>query len=172
MTAARSNAGLALRMFGRRTAWRCGLLFFITPAARRILIRWYLGLISEGEFTCHPALSGIAGTGEIGQGSGLHDAYIDARGGLFIGSGVMIGNEVMILTTGHRFDGDQDRRAIALAPVTVEDGVWIGSRAIVLSGVTIGRGAVVGAGAVVTRDVPAGCLVAGVPARVVRRVDL
>ena len=56
-------------------------------------------------------------------------------------------------------------------PVRIGDRVWIGTRAVVLKGVTIGDGAVVAAGAVVTRDVPAGAVVAGVPARVVRTVD-
>ncbi|MEW6442093.1 MAG: acyltransferase [bacterium] len=54
------------------------------------------------------------------------------------------------------------------APVRIEDDVWIGERAIILKGVTIGSGAVVGAGAVVTKSVPAGTLVAGNPARVIR----
>jgi acetyltransferase-like isoleucine patch superfamily enzyme len=57
------------------------------------------------------------------------------------------------------------------APVRIGDRVWIGTRAVVLKGVTVGDGAVVAAGAVVTRDVPARCVVAGVPARVVGRVD-
>ena len=57
------------------------------------------------------------------------------------------------------------------APVRIGDRVWIGTRAVVLKGVTIGDGAVVAAGAVVTRDVPAGAVVAGVPAQVVRQVD-
>ena len=57
------------------------------------------------------------------------------------------------------------------APVTIGDRVWVGTRAVILKGVTIGDGAVVAAGAVVTKDVPAGAVVAGVPAKVVGRAD-
>ena len=53
-----------------------------------------------------------------------------------------------------------------LLPVVVERRASIGSGAVILGGVRIGEGALVGAGAVVTRDVPAGAVVAGVPARV------
>ena len=59
----------------------------------------------------------------------------------------------------------------AVAPVRIGDRVWVGTRAVVLKGVTIGDGAVVAAGAVVTSDVPAGAVVAGVPARVVGHAD-
>lgn len=57
------------------------------------------------------------------------------------------------------------------APVRIGDRVWVGTRAVVLKGVTIGDGAVVAAGAVVTRDVPAGTVVAGVPAKAVGHAD-
>lgn len=59
----------------------------------------------------------------------------------------------------------------SVAPVVIGDRVWVGTRALVLKGVTIGDGAVVAAGAVVTRDVPAGAVVAGTPARVVGHAD-
>lgn len=52
--------------------------------------------------------------------------------------------------------------------ICIGDHVWVGTRAVILKGVTIGDGAVVAAGAVVTRDVPARCLVAGVPAKMIR----
>ncbi len=58
------------------------------------------------------------------------------------------------------------------APVRIEDGVWLCVGAIVLPGVTIGENAVVAAGAVVTRDVEPGTLVAGVPARLLRKLAL
>src|SRR5262245_9429929 len=56
-----------------------------------------------------------------------------------------------------------------IAPVTLEDYVWLGRGAQVMKGVTIGRGAVVAAGSVVVADVPAGALAMGVPARFVKR---
>ncbi len=59
----------------------------------------------------------------------------------------------------------------SVGPVRIGDHVWIGTRAVILKGVTIGDGAVVAAGAVVTKDVPAGAVVAGMPARVVGRAD-
>lgn len=52
-------------------------------------------------------------------------------------------------------------------PVTIGNDVWIGSRAIVLDGVRIGDGAIIGAGAIVTRDIPAGAVAVGAPAKVI-----
>ncbi|TDY50148.1 2,3,4,5-tetrahydropyridine-2,6-dicarboxylate N-acetyltransferase [Alicyclobacillus sacchari] len=56
-------------------------------------------------------------------------------------------------------------------PVIVEDGVLIGANAVVLEGVRIGKGSVVAAGAVVIEDVAPGTVVAGVPARVIKRIE-
>jgi acetyltransferase-like isoleucine patch superfamily enzyme len=91
-------------------------------------------------------------------------------GGIEIGDDVMLAPAVRLITSGHPLDPGLRRRQILAAPIRIEDNVWLGAGATVLHGVTVGRDAVVAAGAVVTRDVPAGALVAGVPARVVRPV--
>ncbi|WP_349410318.1 2,3,4,5-tetrahydropyridine-2,6-dicarboxylate N-acetyltransferase [Pseudalkalibacillus sp. SCS-8] len=56
-------------------------------------------------------------------------------------------------------------------PVVVEDGVVVGANAVILEGVTVGEGSVVAAGAVVTEDVPPMSVVAGTPARVIKKID-
>jgi acetyltransferase-like isoleucine patch superfamily enzyme len=103
----------------------------------------------------------------IGQGCIFHSA-----GGITIGHDVGIGPGVKILTSMHRLD-EVDRpilhSKIDFAPVVIEDGCDIGVGAIILPGVRIGRGAQVGAGAVVASDVPAYAIVAGVPAKVLRK---
>jgi len=82
-----------------------------------------------------------------------------------IGSGCAIAWGVLIMDTDfHRVDG----RASCDAPTSIGDRVWIGASAMILKGVTVGDGAVIAAGAVITRDVPAGALFAGNPARLVR----
>ena len=58
--------------------------------------------------------------------------------------------------------------SVRTSPIVIGNHVWIGRRAMIMKGVTIGDGAVVAAGAIVTKDVPPNCVVAGVPARVVK----
>jgi acetyltransferase-like isoleucine patch superfamily enzyme/coenzyme F420-reducing hydrogenase beta subunit len=83
-----------------------------------------------------------------------------------IGKGCAIAREVIIRDyDAHQLIGAGHEKAKA---IYIGRHVWIGTRALVLKGVTIGDGAVVAAGAVVTKDVPPRCLVAGVPAKVIR----
>lgn len=96
----------------------------------------------------------------IGEG-----AVLDGRDKLIIGDHVDIATEAMIYNAQHDVQSD-DFHAIA-APVTIEDYVFIGPRAIILPGVRIGKGAVIGAGAVVTKDVDDFAIVGGVPAEVI-----
>lgn len=85
---------------------------------------------------------------------------------VFIGHGVMfINDRAPRATSGGVLQTDADWE---LTPTVVRRGASLGSGAVILCGVTIGEGALVGAGAVVTRDVPAGAIVAGVPARLTR----
>jgi acetyltransferase-like isoleucine patch superfamily enzyme len=87
---------------------------------------------------------------------------------VFVGHGVMFINdrEPRATTADGRL---QDAADWAVVPTLVCRGASIGSNATILCGVTIGEGAIIGAGSVVTRDVPRGAVVAGVPARLMRR---
>lgn len=88
-----------------------------------------------------------------------------------IGNDVLIGPQVGIYAASHPLDPAMRAEGYEFArPITIGDGAWIGGHASILPGVTIGRGSVVGAGSVVTHDVPDGCVVAGNPARIIRRI--
>jgi maltose O-acetyltransferase len=92
-------------------------------------------------------------------------------GRITIGDHVQLGPNVQLLTATHPLDAAARRAAWeGSAPITLGDNVWLGGGVIVLPGVTIGADTVVGAGAVVTRDLPAGVLAVGNPARVVREL--
>ncbi len=93
------------------------------------------------------------------------------RGGIRVGSRVMIAPRVSLITGGHPLPLAERREYLSFAPITIGDDVWIGAAAVVTQGVTVGAGSVVAAGAVVTRDVPARTLVGGVPARVITAID-
>jgi len=102
----------------------------------------------------------------IGQQGFFHSA-----GGIQIGSRVGIGPGVRIITSFHREEGRERPildSTVEFAAVTIGADSDIGVGATILPGVRIGRGVQVGAGAVVTADVPDYCVVAGVPARVLR----
>lgn len=94
----------------------------------------------------------------IGEG-----AVLDGRDKLTFGNHVDVATEVMFYNGEHDIN-DENFKPV-FAPITVEDYVFIGPRAIILPGVTIKRGAVVAAGAVVTKDVEEFTIVGGVPAR-------
>lgn len=90
---------------------------------------------------------------------------IMAKESVSIGRGCAISWDVVITDTDyHQLEG-----TISTKPIVIGDEVWIGCKSIVLKGVTIGNGAVVAAGSVVTKDVEPYTLVAGIPAKVVKK---
>lgn len=93
---------------------------------------------------------------------------LDAFQELRIGCNVMIGPYCYLTDANHGIAAGSliNSQQRVIAPLIVEDDAWIGAHVTILPGVRIGRGAIIGAGAVVTRDVPAGAVAVGVPARV------
>ncbi len=113
-----------------------------------------------------------SGNLEIGSDCFINaECLFDATAPIVVGDHVAFGHGVLITTSHHEF-GHPRRRSGELhpLPVRIGHGAWLGSRVTVLPGVQIGEGAVVAAGAVVARDIEAHTLVAGVPAREVRRL--
>jgi len=85
-----------------------------------------------------------------------------------VGDDVALANEVYVMDSdSHGVEG----RAVKEEPVRIGDGTWVGARAIILPGVTIGRRCLIAAGSVVSKDVPDDTLVAGNPARVIRKLE-
>jgi maltose O-acetyltransferase len=86
-----------------------------------------------------------------------------------IGDDVQLGPNVQLLTATHPLEpGPRRAKWEAAEPIVIGDNVWLGGGVIVCPGVRIGADTVVGAGSVVVRDLPAGVVAVGSPARVVR----
>ena len=93
------------------------------------------------------------------------------QGGIEIGDGVLIGHNVTLATLNHD-ERPNFRQNIYPKPIKIGNNVWIGSNATILQGVTIEDGAIIGANALVTKNVPKNTIVAGVPAKIIRQVNL
>jgi acetyltransferase-like isoleucine patch superfamily enzyme len=102
----------------------------------------------------------------IGTGTYLNrNVEIVAARSVTIGRDCKVARDVIIMDTDqHPVPGP----GLTARPVTIEDRVWVGARAIVLKGVTIGHDSIVGAGAIVTKSVPPRSVVVGPAARVIR----
>jgi acetyltransferase-like isoleucine patch superfamily enzyme len=112
---------------------------------------------------------------EIGEGTIVNlGCMLAATERITIGSHCMFANYCFVADADHRYDdatvpvtwqGMQPK-----GPVTIEDNCWFGTNCVVTGGVTIGERTVVGANSVVTKDLPAGVIAAGAPARVIREI--
>lgn len=126
----------------------------------RVMVRGGLLVLERFDFT-------------LGDASFVGDhCTFDCSAPVCIGKNVFMASGVILVTGTHAI-GPHNLRAGDFTPrdITIGDGCWIGTRVIVLPGVSIGAGAVVGAGSVVTRDVAPDTVVAGNPARLLRRLE-
>lgn len=137
--------------------------------------------VGIGDYTCFLPLKEYAGvryTPKITVGDG---SWIGARNSFAAIKGISIGNHVLFAGYVHITDhshGYEDitkpimpQQLISKGPVVIEDDCWLGFGCEILSGVHIGKHSIVAARAVVTKDVPAYSIVAGNPARIVKRYN-
>jgi maltose O-acetyltransferase len=160
-----------------RRAMRLMEEFNRTPAdeaaSRRRLLEELLGGFGAGSDIRPPLYCDYGSQLRVGERTFVNFGLVALDvAPITIGDDVQIGPNVQLLTPTHPLDPESRRAKLEAArPIVLGDNVWLGGGVIVLPGVSIGDSTVVGAGAVVTRDLPAGVVAVGNPARVVRVVD-
>lgn len=120
----------------------------------------------------------------IGNGTGISSACLWANSSITIGNHVNIGGDCIFMDSdAHNLDYrvrssneqidkiSKDIATAQTAPIVIEDDVLIGTRCIVLKGVTIGARSIIGSGSVVTKSIPADCIAAGNPCKVIRFIN-
>jgi acetyltransferase-like isoleucine patch superfamily enzyme len=136
---------------------------------------WLEAVLSHGDRSYAPQI-------RIGNNVALSDnVHIAATNLVVVGNFVLMGSRILVTDHGHGFySGNKqtgpesipnDRPLTRDQKVMIGDRVWIGDGAVILPGSRIGDGAVIGANAVVSGEVPIGAMVAGVPARIIKRFD-
>jgi len=110
----------------------------------------------------------------IGNDVGMSSIRMWIHESVTIGDNVKIGACVLITDTdAHPLDYLARRTSnegTKSAPIEIEDDVWVGAHSIILKGVTIGARSIIGAGSVVTKSIPADCVAAGNPCRVIKKL--
>ena len=139
-------------------------------------------LITGGSITCGrlflrsktiPIEVGAAKNGSLVLGERVFintGATVVANHSIVVGDDCLIGDLVAIFDSNHH--PMEPSRPTRIAPVRLGANVWVGRSATILPGATIGDHAVIAAGSIVTGDVPARTLMAGVPARPIRTLDI
>ena len=114
----------------------------------------------------------------IGDNVGISSATLWAKESVQIGNNVKIGSDCILLDTdAHnldyiiRRDSSRDTFTAKSTPIIIEDDVLIGTRCIILKGVTIGARSVIGSGSIVTKSIPADCIAAGNPCKVIKVIS-
>lgn len=171
-----------------KNAWSLLTTKLFFPKARLVRRPFYLRgkkHISYGAgmttgYSCRFDLGGDGITLRIGDNCKMNDrVHIVAHESVNIGDDVLMASNIFISDTSHGsygadgsdIDVAPDDRPLATKPVSIGNGVWIGEGAAIMPGVTLGNGCIVGTNAVVTHSFPDGCIIAGIPAKVIKRWD-
>ena len=118
-------------------------------------------------------LNNLAGYIKIGNNVGLGEfAYLGGAAGLEIQNDCIIGQYFSCHPENHNYTNLEipiRLQGVSHQGIKIENNCWIGSKVTILDGVTIGTGSVIAAGSVVTKSFPANCVIAGVPAKLIKR---
>lgn len=156
----------------QRDCRRITALYDDDKAAAMELFSGMLGSVGEGADFRPPLYLDYGSRLHVGANTFINADFLALGGGeITIGANVLVGPSARLYTPSHAVDVAQRRAGYErVQPITIEDDVWLGGNVVVCPGVTIGAGSIIGAGSVVTRDVPAGVIAVGNPAKVVREI--
>ncbi len=128
---------------------------------------------TDNTFTLFPPFTTDYGQNiKIGKGVFINaGCTFQDQGGIFIGNNVLIGPQVVIATLNHDFNPNS-RKSMNPLPVVIENNVWIDANVTICPGVTIGENSIIGAGAVVTKDISKNSVAVGVPAKIIKSIDI
>ena len=141
-------------------------------AVRDAILAELLGSMGDGVVIRPPFRCEYGTPVSVGAGTFMnYDCVMLDVATITIGAACQVATRVQFLTATHPIDPEPRRLGWESGePIVVGDNVWLGGGAILCPGVTIGDDTVVGAGAVVTRDLPAGVIAVGTPARILREI--
>lgn len=108
---------------------------------------------------------------ELGDNVSINDnVYINALGGVVIGDNVALSAGSMLISTGLVPESLNDKKTHFMEKIIIGNNVQIGAGAIILPGIVIGNNVIVGAGSIVTKDIDSDSVVAGNPAKLIRKI--
>ncbi|MGO4943656.1 acyltransferase [Streptococcus alactolyticus] len=133
-------------------------------------------ILNNARIQVYNDLTGLKSEVRIGNNCYIgYNTSILAGGNVEIGDGVLMASNILISSENHSVNPEDERyysaQPLVCDPVKIDEGCWIGERVCILPGITIGKKCVVGAGSIVTKDIPDYCMVAGAPAKVIKKYD-
>lgn len=129
----------------------------------------FIGGVGDNCYIATPLYINLASNIHIGNGVSINPYFrCMSAGNIYIEDYAQIAMNVSLITNNHDF---YDRAVLTIKDIHIKKNAWIGAGSIILPGITIGENAIVGAGSVVTHDVEPYTVVAGNPAKVIKKLD-
>ena len=140
---------------------------------RKTLIKQILSKVGNKYFIEQPFICDYGYNIEIGEKFySNHNLTILDCAKVTFGDNILIGPNCSFYTAEHPIDVETRNKGLEYAhPIKIGNNVWIGGSVTILSGITVGNNVVIGAGSVVTKDIPDNCVAAGVPAKIIKRLN-
>lgn len=149
---------------------------FLHTNVSNIFIDYGVGIYKNSRMQIYPLKDHKLANIFIGKGTVIgFNVSLLAGADIKIGENVLFASNILITSENHGMDPENvlkySLQSLEAKPVVIEDNVWIGENSIILPGVTVGKYSIIGAGAVVTKDVPSYTIVAGNPAKIIKKYN-